>query len=674
MENSENSSALSANENMSDNKDDSRNITTGTTNSSPNPSSPSVPSNETTTITALSTTKNHNKNDVTSSGKTDGVTASTGDSTPLAVTAGACTLLPSTAVVVDSTDSERTKVGISGTGTVSNDINTDSGGAKEMTPIKSGGGIGAPLATAATQSKTKEALGSGTGGTVNPKISSKSSLGGTSRIGTSTEKKNSVSTVTAKTTTSSSSSSSGGTKSLKKGARKKRKSVGTGTNDEAEKEGNSAPKKKKVKRKKEKDEAGDSNSNKTGVGGKPEKSKKNRKQTKKSSVGVGSSGASGSLSFADHLHAPPGLTAAQMAVQEQMRKALEEDQYSANGSIVDTDTDDDDHQHMYKGHSIRLDRSYLLQTAKKNNWLGNSSGAGSVVTASGRTSAAASDEEMNYLDNDENDDDDVESILNISGNSAGTSNKKITSKPSRNHKIVGNKKKGRNQYTNRSNSTFRGEDKMNNTALEKNIAVGVPSSSSVDKVADMERDEGSIFGQTTGSSNSTWVECDKCKKWRRLRGVVDERKLPPKWYCTMNKNDPERARCSAPEEEYDAAHTPESAADARTRKHLRVWVRRLQCNEQYESRLPTLTRGKKRSVASSSKEPHEWIRCCNPSCGKWRAILRIMDAKQNVIDRTSDGEWYCVMNTWDEKTASCAAPQENLPAVGCPPWVLQDAN
>ena len=32
---------------------------------------------------------------------------------------------------------------------------------------------------------------------------------------------------------------------------------------------------------------------------------------------------------------------------------------------------------------------------------------------------------------------------------------------------------------------------------------------------DDERDEGSIFGQTTGSSNATWVECDKCKKVRK---------------------------------------------------------------------------------------------------------------------------------------------------------------
>merc|ERR1711937_24553 len=279
------------------------------------------------------------------------------------------------------------------------------------------------------------------------------------------------------------------------------------------------------------------------------------------------------------------------------------------------------------------------------------------------------DAEMNSQDDVEE-----EGILNEDGstnNGGGSSKKKSSSK----------KKKGRNQYTNRNNtgsetkrSGFRiEEDLPNKTCVEAIKEIG-SAYLGADKGKDMERDEGSIFGQTTGASNSTWVECDKCKKWRRLRGVVDHSKLPKKWYCSMNRNDPERARCSAPEEEYDAPHTPESAADARTRKHLRVWVRRLQCQEQYESRLPTLTRGKKRSVASSSKEPYEWVRCCNPSCGKWRAILKIMDAKQNVIDRTPDGEWYCVMNTWDEKMASCAAPQENLPAVGCPPWVLQDEN
>ena len=273
---------------------------------------------------------------------------------------------------------------------------------------------------------------------------------------------------------------------------------------------------------------------------------------------------------------------------------------------------------------------------------------------------------------------DEEGILNedVSTKNAGNSSKKKSSK---------NKKKGRNQYTNRNNITsshgngkttsgFKLDKQPNKASMKADEPKNIGVSGLSERGVEIERDEGSIFGQTTGSSNSTWVECDKCKKWRRLRGVVDHSKLPKKWYCSMNRNDPERARCSAPEEEYDAPHTAESAADARTRRHLRVWVRRLQCNEQYESHLPTLTRGKKRSVSSSSKEPYEWVRCCDPTCGKWRVTLKIMDAKQNVIDRTTDGKWYCVMNTWDEKTASCAAPQENLPAVGCPPWVLQDEN
>lgn len=74
----------------------------------------------------------------------------------------------------------------------------------------------------------------------------------------------------------------------------------------------------------------------------------------------------------------------------------------------------------------------------------------------------------------------------------------------------------------------------------------------------------------------------------------------------------------------------------------------------------------------NAKEPYEWIRCCNPSCGKWRMLLRSMDAA-SVMEKCKGGEWYCVMNTWDEKAASCGAAQENLPAAGCPPWVLVDS-
>ena len=332
--------------------------------------------------------------------------------------------------------------------------------------------------------------------------------------------------------------------------------------------------------------------------------------------------------------AQEGLSAAQVAVNEQMRRVLEEDQYSANGSIVDTDSEGEETV-TYRNETVRMDRAALSAAMRKHLWMGrlNSSGGGNVVSPK--------------AGGDDGDDDN-------DNRRGGRKKKKKNKNPKDKDAIM--------ETDEEPVQTSRTPDAIANT--------DVTAPDAADDYDD--RDGGSIFGQTAGASNATWVECDKCKKWRRLRGVVDAKKLPSRWYCSMNKNDPERARCSAPEEEYETPHTPESAADARTRKHLRVWVRRLQCNEAYESRQPTLTRGRKKATASSSKEPYEWVRCCNQSCGKWRAILRMMDAKGSVIERTSDGEWYCVMNMWDEKMASCAAPQENLPAIGCPPWVNQD--
>jgi hypothetical protein len=374
---------------------------------------------------------------------------------------------------------------------------------------------------------------------------------------------------------------------------------------------------------------------------------------------AGKDGHSATQSIHSGLIVHDGLTAAQQAAQEQMRRALEEDQYSAVGSIVDTESDDEDdqyaHTYSYRGSAVRLDKAAMIQAVRKYILFEQRSHNNSnVVPLSTNHDDDDDDDDVDHDDEDDDDDGNHPDGL-VSGRRSGS-----------NHQNMAKKKKKRKDEL---------SQLQDDAKLQQQNANASKDPLSLDADDDLDRDGGSIFGATTGSSNSTWVECDKCKKWRRLRGVVDEKKLPSKWYCSMNKNDPERARCSAPEEEYETSHTPESAADSRTRKHLRVWVRRIQCNEAYESRQPTLTRGKKRNAVSSTcKDPYEWVRCCNPSCGKWRALLRIMDAKGNVVDRTTDNEWYCVMNNWDEKTASCAAPQENLPAVGCPPWVVQDNN
>jgi hypothetical protein len=154
-----------------------------------------------------------------------------------------------------------------------------------------------------------------------------------------------------------------------------------------------------------------------------------------------------------------------LAVNEQMRRALEEDQYSANGSIVETDTDDEDHNYVYKGQSIRLDRNYLVQAARKHLWLERVNAG----TATGAPPGGPSTDE----------------------NDKGKAGRK-------------KKKKGR-----RGREDERSLSKHSN---DKDASKGIGPGAGGNE--DNERDEGSIFGQTTGASNSTWVECDKCKKVR----------------------------------------------------------------------------------------------------------------------------------------------------------------
>jgi len=144
---------------------------------------------------------------------------------------------------------------------------------------------------------------------------------------------------------------------------------------------------------------------------------------------------------------------AQTMVHDQMRRALEEDQYSAVGSVVDTDSDEDlPVYHSRSGESLTLDRTTIVAAMRKRLWMERQS----------RT-----EQEEDEYDKEHT--------------STGTTRKSSISKPS-------TKKKPK--------------------ALESSAAA-VTEDFHEDVI---DRDEGSIFGQTQGASNATWVECDKCKK------------------------------------------------------------------------------------------------------------------------------------------------------------------
>lgn len=73
-----------------------------------------------------------------------------------------------------------------------------------------------------------------------------------------------------------------------------------------------------------------------------------------------------------------------------------------------------------------------------------------------------------------------------------------------------------------------------------------------------------------------------------------------------------------------------------------------------EKKLSRTRAGKNTRVDPGQK--FEWIRCSNPSCGKWRPVPTYM--KSSAILESCDSKWFCVLNSWDEAIASCGAPQE----------------
>jgi len=50
---------------------------------------------------------------------------------------------------------------------------------------------------------------------------------------------------------------------------------------------------------------------------------------------------------------------------------------------------------------------------------------------------------------------------------------------------------------------------------------------------------------------TSWVQCESCRKWRRVAWSVNPEALPDEWYCHMNTWDIDNATCEAPQDGYD---------------------------------------------------------------------------------------------------------------------------
>jgi hypothetical protein len=50
---------------------------------------------------------------------------------------------------------------------------------------------------------------------------------------------------------------------------------------------------------------------------------------------------------------------------------------------------------------------------------------------------------------------------------------------------------------------------------------------------------------------TSWVQCDGCRKWRRVAWHVEVETLSDEWQCIMNTWDVDNANCDAPQDDYD---------------------------------------------------------------------------------------------------------------------------
>jgi len=211
-----------------------------------------------------------------------------------------------------------------------------------------------------------------------------------------------------------------------------------------------------------------------------------------------------------------------------MRRALEEDQYSALGSVVDTDSSDDEDEYGNSYNPNRrfnavgkpiLNRNTLLVAMKRHlrmeamNTLSNFDGKSFLEDAEEYVARGGKASRSSFVVNKAPfvpDNNYEEEELDVNGRRIGK-----------------RRKKKKNRRGGGGNAFMNTPDVGQNGGIggmDDDDAAGGGGgvdSSAIDEDSLMGDDaEISIFGQTTGASNATWVECDRCKKVRRRLTII----------------------------------------------------------------------------------------------------------------------------------------------------------
>ena len=197
-----------------------------------------------------------------------------------------------------------------------------------------------------------------------------------------------------------------------------------------------------------------------------------------------------------------------------------------------------------------------------------------------------------------------------------------------------------------------------------------------------------------------WVLCDRCKQWRKLPKTVDASELPSKWFCSMNKWDPARSSCDAPEDKEaredpqyhklkeaaageaseavqkavvsgrgrrgrrgggvrrssrigSGGETPDSDEPKRSSNltNAEAALFRIKAIEQAVNHRLAQTPGPHTTIVIHTSDIN-WVIC--DKCEKWRAAPLTADLE------ALPKQWFCHMNRWDPHLAMCSKPNPRL--------------
>jgi hypothetical protein len=216
------------------------------------------------------------------------------------------------------------------------------------------------------------------------------------------------------------------------------------------------------------------------------------------------------------------------------------------------------------------------------------------------TTTTIVDDNNNYDYDDYNDHDKSYDEMNVDLSSTGNQQYEDYHLTSNTTTTIATKSKRVNnskQSSNGHNNSSTGGSNSNKNHHHTNSS----SSSSSSHISNRNNNDNNINDNKTSSSSSSnnnnnknidkvWVQCNTCDKWRCLPSTVDADKLPDIWTCDLNTYDPGRMTCTAPEESYKDI---EEEKNAPLKSFLKVWVKRLKCNDRAEHKLASnsLTRG-----------------------------------------------------------------------------------